>query len=307
MNFLRKRQLKEVNEKRYSYFLDEKEERVSRRIFASFIVILICVFAIVFSVNIYFEKHYEYITITGLSMQPTLNAEPVVVNGKNVQDGVYIKLGTEADYGDIIIVDKSDSLGKTVIKRLLGKGGDKISILRMNIDGKNEYRFLRVKANTSNVEVLEESYISGECLSSNGAERTIGYSTWTSNISANFDYGNYYESQFYATYLWDSENQTFRTDSVSKYTFTYQGVDYTNIKFYQLGQNKIFYMGDNRAESSDARHTGSEDQSKIKGKVVTVTHNSTTAQNSFFYRFNRLIGYFDVLWQEIIKIFAWNA
>lgn len=307
MNFQRKRQLKEVNAQKYNYFLDEKQERSSRRIFVIFLIILICVFAAVFSVDVYFQKNYDYITINGLSMQPTLNPEPVYINGKSVQDGVYIKKGTDADYSDIIIVDKRDDIGKTVIKRLLGKGGDKISILRLNIDGESQYRFLRIKSGTSSVEVLNETYISGKCNNSYGESRVLGYSSWTSGVSATYDLGNFYEGQFYSTYLWNSKTNHVVTDNVYKYNIVYQGTEYNNVKFYQLGQDKIFYMGDNRAESSDARATGSEDQSKIIGKVVAVTHNSTSSKNSFFYLFNRAIGYFEVLWQEIVRIFAWKG
>ena len=298
-----------MNAQKYSYFLDEREEKSSRKIFVTFLVILICVFAIVFSVNIHFEKNYEYITINGLSMQPTLNAEPVYINGKSVQDGVYIKRGATADYGDIIIVNKREDLNKTIIKRLLGKGGDKITILKMSIDGKNEYRFVRIKSGTSDSqpEVLNETYINGVCNNAAGITRVLGYDTWTYNVNSALDSGNYYEGQFYSTYFWDNVNNVYIEDNVYPVSFSYQGVQYNNVKFYQLKQGQIFYMGDNRIESSDARLTGPEDESKILGKVVAITHNSTSSKNSIFYQFNRIGGYFNVLWQEIIKIFSWKA
>lgn len=250
----------------------------------------------------YIERNYEYITINGLSMQPTINPYPVVIENKNLQDGVYMKKNEPVSYGDIVIIDKRDELGKTIIKRLLGKGGDKISILKMNIDGQDQYRFLRIKSGTSIIEVVEENYICGKC---KGGE--LNYSVWLQykRTEPKEDlFGNYYEKLFYEEYF---QNSLISDSNIFLRDFVYQGLEYTNVKFYELDQGKIFYMGDNRINSSDARQDGPEDESKILGKVVTIMHNSTSSKNSIFYYFHRIWGYFDVIWQEIIKNFAWKA
>lgn len=184
-------------------------------------------------------------------------------------------------------------------------GGDRITILKMNIDGNEEYRFLRIKSGTSTIEVVNEDYICGQCRSTAGVVRTLSYQTWTENMVATYNLGNYYEGQFYSTFL--SGNSITDENLFVKDLFVYQGVEYYNVKFYKLDEGKIFYMGDNRAESSDARYTGSENETKIRGKVVSIMRNATSAKNSIFYYFSRIGGYFDIIWQEIIKIFAWKG
>lgn len=290
----------------YEYYQDVKEDKISKRTFIWFVVILVFFYSTIFVTNILFQQNYRYITVNGLSMQPTLNANPVYINGKNVQDGVYIRITDKADYGDIIIIDKIEEANHTIIKRLLGKEGDRISIAKLNINGKQEYRFLRVKASDSRVEVLYEDYIEGTCIDNSGNKYQIGYDTW-STISSVQDNSNKYEELFYKTFLWDSENQVTITENVYEYDFTYNNVEYQNVKFYEIEEDHIFYMGDNRTGSSDARLTGTDTESKILGRVVTITHNSTSYRNSFFFWFERTKGYLEIIWKEIIYNFAWKA
>ena len=178
----------------FEYFKDKKEDRVSKRTFIWFVIILVSFYLLIFFTNLYFQANFKYIQVNGLSMQPTLNQTPVYVTQtyerdgnkiseqKSVQDGVYIKLTQEADYGDIIIVDKrntNSTEGYTVIKRLLGKEGDKVSIVRLNIDGNEEYRFLRIKAGGDRVEVVYEDYIIGTCKDAGGNVYNMNYEYWT--------------------------------------------------------------------------------------------------------------------------------
>jgi hypothetical protein len=66
-------------------------------------------------------------------------------------------------------------------------------------------------------------------------------------------------------------------------------------------------MGDNRTNSQDARMNGTEAVSKVIGKVVKVTRNSTSSQNSIFWLFSRTKGYLEIIWDEIVNYFAWKA
>ena len=302
-----------MKEIEYKYFRDEIESRSSRRTFAILALILICFFAIAFPVNIYFENNYQYITISGHSMQPTINPTPIRFvdsNGNNryLQDGVYMRRNARVNYGDIVIINKNDEEeGKTIIKRLLGKGGDKITILKMKIDEEWQYRLLRIKSGTNEVEVVQENYLNGKCKTeaSNAQEIVLGYSYWTEKVSSLNPVGNTnsYENIFYSHYLQNILSGNVITIS----SYVYDEVEYQNVLFYQLDEGKIFYMGDNRTNSKDARSEGPEDEDKILGKVVSITRNSTSPQNSVFYYFHRIWGYFDVLWQDFIKIFAKNS
>ena len=287
---------------KYEYYKDKRDNKVSKRTFVLFATILICFYAIVFVTNLYFQQNYRYVAINGLSMQPTFNANPVFVNGKSVSDGVYIKLTQNADYGDIIIIDKMDEANHTIIKRLLGKEGDRISIAKLKINGAEEYRFLRVKSGDSRVEVVSEKYISGVCTDTTGQKYTLGYQNW-SRVSAFTDNNIKYESSFYGTFIWEREEGS----DYYLYDFTYNGQSYEDVKFFEIEPGKIFYMGDNRTGSSDARSTGTEFSDKIIGKVVVSTKGSNVGRLTLASLYSKAKGYLEVIWKEIINIFSWKA
>lgn len=73
-----------------------------------------------------FNFFYEYLPVEGLSMYPTLNSSDRV-------DAVYINHLNKGDIGDIIVCKHDDIL---VIKRLIAKSGDKISITYENSEFK---------------------------------------------------------------------------------------------------------------------------------------------------------------------------
>ena len=286
----------------YEYFQDKRDNKVSKRTFILFASILICFYLIVFVTNIFFQQSYRYVAINGLSMQPTFNASPVFVNGKSVSDGVYIKLTQDVDYGDIIIIDKTDEANHTIIKRLLGKGGDRISIAKLKINGSEEYRFLRVKSGSSRVEIVNEKYIAGVCTDTSGQKYSLGYQNW-SRVSSYTDNYIKYESSFYGTFIWGKEEEV----DYFLYDFSYSGQSYEDVKFFEIEPGKIFYMGDNRTGSSDARSTGTEYSSKIIGKVVVTTKGSNVGKITLLSLFSKAKGYLEVVWKEIINIFSWKA
>ena len=308
----------------FDYYKDMKEDKNSKRTFIWFVVILSVFYFTIFFTNLYFQANFRYIQVNGLSMQPTLNVSPVYITEKtvkdghetteqkSVQDGVYVKLTQDVDYGDIIIVDKKNTSVKddyTVIKRLLGKENDKVSIIKLNINGNYEYRFLRIKSGSNRVEVVNENYLEGTCKDASGNVFQLSYSFWSNYPgcpSENF-LGIKYEGSFFDTFFWDNSIESLNTENISTYTFSYAGQTYTNVLFYQIEEGKIFYMGDNRAFSADCRLTGTEYNTKIVGKVIEITHNSACYQNSTFFWFEKVKGYIKVLWNKIVENFAWKG
>lgn len=268
----------------YQYYQDEKDDKISQRLFMIFVFILLLFYLALFITNIFFQQSFRYVTINGTSMQPTLNPNPVEVEDGFVQDGVYIKLTQDIDYNDIIIIDKSvdnSEYKQTIIKRVLGFEYDKISIAKVEVDGKSTYRFMRIKSGTNKVEIIYEDYIKS-------------YDLWNA-ITSITDGGIDYENIFYKTFLMGNNVSL-------EYV---EGVGY--VKFYQIQQNQIFYMGDNRTGSSDARSSGTENIEKVIGKVVEISHNSTNIQNSLFWWFNRVVTYLKIIGKQIIEYFAWKV
>ena len=270
----------------YQYYKDEKEGKISQRVLIWCLVILVVFYVLLFITNSWFQNNYRYVTINGTSMQPTLNPNPVNINGNDVQDAVYIKLTSEdITYGDIIIIDKSTyNYNTSVIKRLLALDGDQISIAKVHVvqgnDNYTEYRFMRIKEGSSEIEIVYEDYIAG-------------YGIWNSYVPI-LDNEVYYEPYFYRMFLEDSRTTTHYVEGVG------------NVKFYTVMPGQIFYMGDNRTGSTDARWTGTDSQENVIGRVVSIVHNSTSIQNSLFWWTGRIKEYFAIVFDEIIKYFAWT-
>ena len=151
----------------YKYYQDEKDDKLSQKIFIRFIVIFFVFYLIIMAISFCFYQNFSYVTISGKSMQPTLNTNPVLVKtdrgSEYLQDGVYIKHTQDVEYQDIVVIDTTpkNALEKTtIIKRVIALEGDYVSIVKIESEnGNREYRVLRVEENTSKVEVLKEESI----------------------------------------------------------------------------------------------------------------------------------------------------
>ena len=109
-------------------------------IFYRFIYALLVAFALILVLGIAFENGYGYVTIQGTSMQPTLNPDPVYIQGQGTfQDAVFIKYTQDVDYGDIIVINvpEQDNEDYSIIKRVIAKEGDYISIVKLPIAQEN--------------------------------------------------------------------------------------------------------------------------------------------------------------------------
>ncbi|MBQ8792161.1 MAG: signal peptidase I [Clostridia bacterium] len=276
------------------YYKEEREEKVATRTLYRLLFVILFIFIILFSVSVAFNQKYTYITISGQSMQSTLNPSPVLTNittdGKTtkswVQDGVYVEKTKNVTYDDVIIVENLSS-EKTVIKRLLGMEGDYISIALVQVQPSvYEYRLLRVKAHSSYVEVLNEEYVKS-------------YYEWTAEGDYESDAQTpniYYEPYFYQTFsLGDYESKLITVNQAGG-----------EVKFFKIPENEIFYMGDNRPHSADSRQKGTTNINNVLGKVVEIVRDGTYYKGNEFYFFNRLKGCFSVIWDEILRFFGAN-
>ena len=261
----------------YKYFKEEQEEKQSNKIFYKFVIVLCVIYALVFGVTYAFRSTFEYVTINGCSMQSTLNPNPVKMNGKEVQDGVYIKLTQNVDYGDIIIIkkDKQDS----IIKRALAFGGDYITIASVEYDEGTQLRFMRVKDGSDEVEVVDEkNYIKS-------------YDEW--NATETTFFGDVeYEDVFYSCF-------TFLGYKTKEIEVELDGTK-RSVVFFQIPEDEVFFMGDNRTGSADARVTGTVDKKDVVGYVVKIVHNGTiTKKNPIKWFFQQIGDFFSIVWNEI--------
>lgn len=256
-----------------TYYRDDQEESISRKMFYILAWIFTFIFFFFLGTDIMMEEKYQFILVSGRSMQNTINPNPIPNGG---QDGVYIRLTQDVTYGDIVVHQKEDSI--SIIKRVMAMEGDKICIARVPIEGEDreEIRFMRVKRGSSQIEVVEEDYIKS-------------YDDWNNNVTQHE--GQYYEINYYNTYVFSGQTTT----------LSYNGEQY---KFSVIPQDKIFLMGDNRMGSTDCRQNGPVDFDGIQGRVVKIAHDIYSYKNSPFYLFNYVGSYLSVVWEEIVSYFT---
>lgn len=268
----------------YKYFIDRQEEKQSEKIFYKFVVVLFVVYAFIFGIVYAYHSSFEYVTINGCSMQPTLNVNPKYIDGEEVEDGVYIKLTHDVDYNDIIVINKSKD--DSIIKRALAFGGDYVTIASINYDGDRDYRLMRVKEGSGEVEIIYEDYIKS-------------YDYW--NMVEGEIVGNVeYENPFYSTctYL------NFKTKTFDLFL----DGELREVIFFQIPEGDVFFMGDNRTGSLDARSTGTTSQKNILGYVVKIVQDGTfIKQDTVKWFFQQIRDFFDIIWEEILIFFGSNA
>ena len=272
------------------YYRDKIEEKKAGKIFTCFIFLVIIVFGMLFAINYDFNQKYTYVSINGMSMQPTLNPDPYIdgISQQAIQDGVYIRNTQDVDYGEIIILENVIK-DKTIIKRVLALGGDYISIVKVEDDGASEFRILRMKDGSNQIEIIEEDYI-------------LSYRSWV-NMYYNEDLTTpqdpqtdvVYEPAFYSKF--DGDGYESRIVTVS-------GLGGQDVKMYKVPENNVFFLGDNRAYSQDSRALGTTTTENIMGSVVKIVRNGADYEGNVWWQFNRFKGYISVIWDNILRFFG---
>ncbi|MBO5394704.1 MAG: signal peptidase I [Clostridia bacterium] len=292
-----------MEEKPYQeYYLDVRKQKSANKVLVWFVCVCAIIFVLFFTINHFFEQKYTYITVCGESMQPTLNPNGVVElyqdNGKikegTFQDGAYMVNTDDITYGDIIVIEKTySSPNKTVVKRALAFEGDYITIAKVEVEEEiYEFRFMIVRAGSSAVEVVKEDYIKSYRV------WTDIYSPSKSQIPQDEETSEIvYESEFFETFV--------RLKYESK-LFTVDQLGGSEAKFFKVPNDSVFFMGDNRTNSSDSRSLGTGLMSNVPGKIIKIVRNGVHYKGNNFHSFYRFGAFLELIWQEFLRFFGVN-
>ncbi len=275
------------------------------RLFVALVLVFFSIFFIWYAI---FLSSHSYYRVDGASMVPTLNADISPSKFDEAQgisyDCVYVDKKADPKLFDVVVINthqkNADKTNKTIIKRLMATGGDFVTVAKtVDQDGTERMGFFRIPKGTDRADYLDEQGLlleSGE----NGYEIYEPNSIWAHKknfeqpltFSLKVKVGgeeieNEYDYNFYLTFLkqYGSENESFG-----------YFVSSTGLLYVQVPEGSFFYLGDNRAHSSDSREDGFRKVEDIVGPVEIVIYN-----NNFFKRIGTFMTYF---FKEVEKFFA---
>ena len=275
----------------------ENNEKIEKNILNNVLYwVFTCVFvvALIFGCGFLgmhiFDRMYQYYPVSGTSMQPTINPDAFLGSDEDkLQDGVFIRVGANVEYRDIAIIQRPNEKN-TVIKRVIAKEGDWISIcVDPALQGTDEYNYNTyvIRSGTGYIQQLNEDY-------TEPADNDL----WISRYPARYDSDSYYtyERDFYNGYFANPVNLN-----------QIKVVEYNGkkMKFYVLGKGEMFYMGDHRSNSGDARNSGIAQEDWVVGKVVCIVHNAKQYRDNgtlWWAQLKSMMGYF---WKNISNFLSW--
>ncbi len=261
---------KKQNTIRQEEYLEKQAKKFPKVLFYIFLVYFI-LFSIYIGGYIYFRNTYELSEVFGASMQNTLN--PNIYSQNDGDDLVYVNIKKKPEKFDIIVIKDKDSSGKEIklIKRAIGMPGNLITIKK---DGDGFYHVYYGNRETQEIEKLDETYIKS-------------YEDWTKSKSS-YTVGDIeYEDEFYTNFIASGKYKTYEIDGTT---------------FFEVPDDHIFYLGDNRARSSDSRARGTGEIKNVEGVAeIILSDAAKTNANVFGIKFKSI---FSFLWKELTRFFA---
>lgn len=230
---LEKSVLNEINEKKEQTGIPEHpgtieiitKSSIFRYFLGGMIIFGICFVSLFFT----FQVVLKQIGIIGYSMQPTINASAIGVDGDERTDTAYYIKDSSYNYKDIVIIKGGNTeSGDDLIKRIIATPNQTITFKKTHEGLKN-----------ARLHVYYDVYVDGVKLSENYIKEQ------TNSLSYVLVESEYY--QFY--------NKLITGLKSGEFSLT-------------LGENEYFVMGDNRNNSRDSRDFGPISKNEILGKVV---------------------------------------
>ena len=256
---------------------DIKEKKSS--ILLTQVATIILTICLIFCLSAFLmSRTYYTAEVEGPSMFPTINS---AVKLTNKNDTAYYTLKNSAKKGDIIIVDyKYASKDIDAIKRLIAIGGDTICYYEGNI--------------LLNGQVLKETYLENDYkLLENNPDylKQSGYSSAEDWKNKGYEISKSHFEKWCSTLLDDTLTEEQKDERLRDTTFFKNySTDYVNsvtynesLKTYVLTvpEGFVYFLGDNRANSSDCSEFGPLEKNAILAKVEFIADSSMTVYSIF--------------------------
>ena len=245
------------------------EQRKSVKLQNGILTLLIIFFIFVSFLALYLTAKFSYSPVDGPSMFPTINAY-------NTNDNAYYKNNKSAKKGDMIIVNYSfASKNFLAIKRLIATGGDTVCYYQGNI--------------LINGEILDEPYLK------QGYEYIKSHPEVLSNCSSttaeNWLYGGYEQSKINferwcnalvnGTMTEENKTSEFFKNYDTKYSDCIAWNDAINSYVLTVPKGFIFFLGDNRKQSSDSSSLGVAEEQYLISKVDFISDETASVFSVF--------------------------
>ena len=280
-----------------------KAKNLFSRIFWGVIYAILGVAFLCVAGKLIFYAQYGYFSVSGSSMSVTINPDIDIDDyhydseGNIVydsQDAVICKYGQMPERNEIFIIKYPTPKDpkNTLIKRAIAFEGDRVSIFK---DENGIFKTRIIYAGTDEVVTLDEEYI-------DSPERD-NHALWSKGAGTSDENSTFvYDDYFYRTY--------FKTDSVGREYGVKVSVEYEgqNAWFFEIGEDRVFYMGDNRLDSEDSRAKLQKlgRTQDIVGVVKYIIRDCALKENQNMLWWNQFIGEITFIFKEFSKNFVWN-